>query len=98
MNWASVADEKRARYAQTHGELDERGLVRHGNVAYAAGLALLMAGDPEAGPELVEGREGLGRTSSVALREGDDSERGVDPVNRDTAAKRGVDPVNRSTP
>jgi hypothetical protein len=48
VNWVSVADEKRARYEQTHGELDERGLVRHGNVAYAAGLALLMAGDPEA--------------------------------------------------
>ena len=27
-----------------HGELDERGLVRRGNVAYAAGLASLMAG------------------------------------------------------
>ena len=48
MDWDAVADEKRARYAETHGELDERGLVRHGNAAYAAGLALLMTGDPEA--------------------------------------------------
>ena len=45
MNWIPVADEKRRRYAEPHGELDERGLVRQGNVAYAAGLALLMAGD-----------------------------------------------------
>jgi hypothetical protein len=48
MNWIPVADEKRARYDEPHGELDERGLVRRGNVAYAAGLALLMAHDPEA--------------------------------------------------
>jgi hypothetical protein len=48
VDWVPVADEKRARYAETHGELDERGLVRRGNAAYAAGLALLMAGDPEA--------------------------------------------------
>jgi len=48
VDWDAVADEKRARYAETHGELDERGLVRHGNAAYAAGLALLMTGDPEA--------------------------------------------------
>ena len=48
MDWIPVADEKRARYAETHGDLDERGLVRRGNAAYAAGLALLMAGDPEA--------------------------------------------------
>jgi hypothetical protein len=48
MNWIPVADEKRARYEAPHGELDERGLVRQGNVAYAAALALLMAGDGEA--------------------------------------------------
>ena len=48
MNWIPFADEKRARYGAPHGELDERGLVRRGNTAYAAGLGLLMAGDPEA--------------------------------------------------
>jgi hypothetical protein len=48
VNWVAVADAKRARYAETHGELDERAIVRHGNAAYAAGLALLMVGDPEA--------------------------------------------------
>jgi hypothetical protein len=49
MNWIPIAQEKRARYEQTFGELDERALVRRGNTAYAAGLALLMAGDAEAG-------------------------------------------------
>jgi hypothetical protein len=48
MNWIPVADEKRKRYDAPHGELDERGLVRRGNVAYAAALALLMAGEGEA--------------------------------------------------
>src|SRR3954466_3659426 len=48
MNWITAADEKRARYEEQHGELDERGLVRKGNTAYAAALSLLMAGDPSA--------------------------------------------------
>ena len=48
MNWIPVGNEKKARYEAQHGELDERSLVRKGNTAYAAGLALLMAGDPEA--------------------------------------------------
>jgi hypothetical protein len=48
MNWIPFVQEKRRRYEEPHGELDERGLVRQGNVAYAAGLGLLMAGDPEA--------------------------------------------------
>jgi hypothetical protein len=74
VNWVTVADEKRARYEETHGELDERGLVRRGNAAYAAGLALLMAGDPGAAEWLCraaacwreswdagEGRESWGR-------------------------------------
>ncbi|MDX6506413.1 MAG: hypothetical protein QOG06_1057 [Gaiellaceae bacterium] len=74
MDWIAVAAAKRARYAEPHGELDERGLVRRANTAYAAGLALLMAGDPEA-PEWLrraaeqwraswdvgEGRESWGR-------------------------------------
>ena len=45
MNWLALADEKRARYELQHGEEDERAIVRRGNVAYAAGLALLMAHD-----------------------------------------------------
>ncbi len=48
MDWIPIADEKRARYEVRHGEQDERALVRRGNAAYAAGLALLMAGDPDA--------------------------------------------------
>jgi hypothetical protein len=49
MDWASLADAKRARYAEQHGEADERALVRRGNVAYAAGLALAMQHDEAAG-------------------------------------------------
>jgi hypothetical protein len=52
VDWIPVAAEKRARYDRSFGEEDERALVRRGNTAYAAGLALLMAGDPDAGPWL----------------------------------------------
>ena len=48
MNWPALAAEKRARYELQHGEEDERSIVRGGNVAYAAGLALLMAHDDTA--------------------------------------------------
>ena len=48
MNWIPIAEEKKARFEQQHGELDERSIVRNGNTAYAAGLALLMAGDVDA--------------------------------------------------
>jgi hypothetical protein len=48
VDWIPTAHEKQARYDATYGELDERAIVRRGNTAYAAGLALLMAGDPEA--------------------------------------------------
>ncbi len=48
VDWEELAAEKRARYDAPHGELDERAVVRLGNVAYAAGLALLMAGSPDA--------------------------------------------------
>jgi hypothetical protein len=48
MDWIPLADEKRARYETSYGEEDERAIVRRGNAAYAAGLALLMAGDPAA--------------------------------------------------
>lgn len=43
-----IAQAKQSRYLSTHGVLDARGIVRQGNTAYAAGLALLMAGDAEA--------------------------------------------------
>jgi hypothetical protein len=48
MRWIPYAEEKQARYDSPQAELDERGLVRQGNAAYAAGLGLLMAGDPGA--------------------------------------------------
>ncbi len=48
MDWIPVSVEKQTRYADQHGEVDERSLVRQGNAAYAAALALLMAGDPTA--------------------------------------------------
>jgi len=48
VDWIPFADEKRARYESSYGEEDERSIVRRGNAAYAAGLALLMAGDPAA--------------------------------------------------
>lgn len=50
MSWAATAAEKIARYADGAERIDdERSVVRQGNVAYAAGLALLMDGDPSAG-------------------------------------------------
>jgi hypothetical protein len=48
MDWIPFARERQARYGETFGELDERGLVRQGNVAYAAALGLAMAGDDDA--------------------------------------------------
>jgi hypothetical protein len=48
MNWIPTAEEKKARFSEQHGELDERSIVRKGNTAYAAALALLMAGDVDA--------------------------------------------------
>jgi hypothetical protein len=48
MNWIPTAEAKKARFQEQHGELDERSIVRKGNTAYAAGLALLMAGDVDA--------------------------------------------------
>jgi hypothetical protein len=45
MNWIPTAEDKKARFNEQHGELDERSIVRKGNTAYAAALALLMAGD-----------------------------------------------------
>ena len=48
MNWIPTAEAKKARFQEQHGELDERSIVRKGNTAYAAALALLMAGDIDA--------------------------------------------------
>ncbi len=89
MDWIPIADEKRARYEVTHGELDERAMVRRGNAAYAAGLALLMAGDPDSAEWLRraaarwreswdagEGRESWGRpigALKASLLAGDDT-------------------------
>jgi hypothetical protein len=56
-DWAGLAREKQARYDTSHGELDERAVVRLGNAAYAAGLALLMAGSPSASEWLVRAAE-----------------------------------------
>jgi hypothetical protein len=49
VDWNRFVEERRSRYAEQHGELDERAQVRRGNVAYAAALGLLMAGDPSSG-------------------------------------------------
>jgi len=48
MNWIPFSEERKSRYEQQPGELDERALVRQGNVAYAAALGLLMAHDDDA--------------------------------------------------
>jgi hypothetical protein len=48
MNWIPIAEDRKARYEEQFGDLDERSIVRKGNTAYAAGLALLMAGDVDA--------------------------------------------------
>lgn len=45
MDWIPLAEEKQSRYEHSFGEDDERSIVRRGNAAYAAGLALLMARD-----------------------------------------------------
>jgi hypothetical protein len=58
MNWIPFVRDRQARFAEQHGELDERSLVRKGNVAYAAGLGLLMTGDPAAA-------EWLGRAAAT---------------------------------
>jgi hypothetical protein len=48
MDWIPIAAQKQSRYDEQYGEADERSIVRRGNAAYATGLALLMAGDPDA--------------------------------------------------
>jgi hypothetical protein len=50
MDWHGTAADKVRRYVDGETRVDdERALVRQGNVAYAAGLAYLMEGDPNAG-------------------------------------------------
>jgi hypothetical protein len=49
VDWIPFSEAKQSRYETPHGELDERGIVRQGNAAYAAALGLLMADDPAAG-------------------------------------------------
>lgn len=49
MEWIPTAEAKIARWEEQFGALDERSTVRKGNTAYAAALALLMAGDDRAG-------------------------------------------------
>jgi hypothetical protein len=86
MEWIPFVRDRQARYAEQHGELDERSIVRKGNVAYAAGLGLLMLGDPDA-PEWLgraaarwreswQGGESWGRpigAIKAALLAGDDA-------------------------
>jgi hypothetical protein len=96
VDWIPLAEARQSRYAETHGEVDERALVRRGNTAYASGLALLMAGDPEA-PQWLrlaaarwreswdagEGRESWGRpigALKAALLAGDED--GVEELAR----------------
>jgi hypothetical protein len=47
MEWIPFVEERQARYAEQHGELDERSLVRKGNLAYAVALGALMLGEQE---------------------------------------------------
>jgi hypothetical protein len=52
VDWLGLAAEKAARYEDGASRLDpadEKALIRQGNVAWAAGLALLMGGDPDGG-------------------------------------------------
>ena len=58
MEWIPFVRDRQSRFAEQHGEEDERSLVRRGNAAYAAGLGLLMTGDPAAG-------EWLGRAAAT---------------------------------
>jgi hypothetical protein len=48
MDWIPFVEARKSRYERQHGGLDERALVRQGNVAYAAGLGLTMAGRDDA--------------------------------------------------
>ena len=58
MDWASLLERERARYEDGEARLDPEQLVRMGNAAYGAGLALLMLGRDE------EAREWLDRAAA----------------------------------
>jgi hypothetical protein len=58
MEWSEIVERERARYADGEARLDPEQLVRLGNAAYGAGLALLMLGRDE------EARAWLGRAAS----------------------------------
>ena len=78
MDWIPFAEEKQSRYEDPHGTLDERAIVRRGNTAYAAGLALLMAGDESAGEWF--------RLAAARWRESWDAGLGVDSWGRPVGA------------
>jgi hypothetical protein len=75
VSWGATAADKVRRYVDGETRVDdERSLVRQGNVAYAAGLAFLMDGDPSSAEwlrraaadwrgswDLGEGKESWGR-------------------------------------
>jgi hypothetical protein len=109
MDWIPFVRERQSRYSEQHGELDERSLVRKGNVAYAAGLGLLMLGDPGA-PEWLrraaatwreswQGGESWGRpigAVKASLLAGDEA--GAEEHARwalDTGAERSESPIGR---
>src|SRR5438093_10508877 len=48
MDWIPFVEARESRYERQPGKLDGRALVRQGNVAYAAGLGLAMAGRDDA--------------------------------------------------
>src|SRR3954447_4014713 len=63
MDWIPVAEREQARYADGESRLDPGQLVRMGNAAYGAGLALLMAGDLDGGREWLDRAAGRWRES-----------------------------------
>ena len=67
MDWIPVAEREQARYADGEARLAPSQLVRMGNAAYGAGLALLMAGDVD------EGREWLDRAAERWRESWDDA-------------------------
>jgi hypothetical protein len=73
MDWIPFVRDRQSRFAEQHGELDERSLVRKGNVAYAAGLGLLMTSDPAAA-------EWLGRAAATWRESWQDGESWGRPI------------------
>src|ERR1019366_7889484 len=100
MNLILFAEDKQSRYEEPHGELDERGIVRQGNTAYAAALGLLMAGDPAADEgfrdaaerlrESRDAREGVGAARGGGVARGLGSRRGPGGVEAPDRGAEGV--------